>query len=261
MSIFNINTRFKVEIEDSIDKIIELELERVGRYLSNMGNYIKMGYKLRFPKVSNIASASYSDIKSAVTQEVVSDKDEYLRFKEAYLDAISLILNSGVDNIARDLYGLDLPNFIKIVPSSYGTISSPINIIKDTPMVIRLDKYFVGVQPRTKIETLVHEIWAHGFTAQYRANTELDDNLGSSTIKVYPKHKERLMDLFGRTLLVRSKLIERGKIVMQDNMYEDIKSEVDSAYYIDNVNQSELLIKDEGNLQKIIVNVIGNIKK
>lgn len=261
MSITKINSHFQVEIEDSIDKIIELEIERVGRYLSNLGNYSKMGYRLRLPNLTDITSASYSDIKAAVVHEVTNDKDEYLRFKEAYLDTISLILKNGVNDIARDLYGVDLPSNIKIVPSSYGTISSPVNIARGTPMVIRIDKYFEGVQPRTKIETLIHEIWAHGFTAQYRANTELDDNLGANTIKVYPKHKERLMDLFGRTLLVRSKLIERSKIVMQDSMYKDIKDEVDSAYYVDNTNQSELFVKDDGNLQKIIINVIDKIKK
>lgn len=251
----------EVEIEDSLDNIINHDINRVGRYLSSLNNYLNMGYKIRFPNVQDITKASYKEIKDAVVSEVNVNKDEYALFRDGYFDTFNKIVSAGIEKTTRVLYGIELPKKVMIVPTLYGTISSPMNLEKGTPFVIRVDKYIEGIQTRTRTELLIHEVWAHGFTSSYRAETELDDNLGIKTVKPYPKHKERLMDLFGRTLLVRTSLMQRNDVTMQNKMYEDIINEVDEVYYIDKSSQNEFQIKDEGDLRKIIRNVIVNIKR
>lgn len=250
----------EVEIEDSLENIIIFDTERVGRYLNSVNNYIRMGYKLRFPNVKDINRASYEEIKKAVVSEVTSNNKEYIKFRDDYFETLNKIISAGIQKNAKDLYGIELPSRVKIVPSLYGTISSPMSVENRTPFVIRLDKFVDISQPRSRFETLTHEIWAHGFTSNYRSGTELDDNLGAKTTKLYPRHKERLMDLFGRTLLVRTGLMQRNEVIMQQGMYEDIVDEVDQAYYIDKTNPNEYSVQDQGNLKKIVSNVILSIR-
>lgn len=251
----------EVEIEDSLDNIINLDVERVGRYLNSFDNYLSLGYKIRFPDIPNIKSASYGEIRNAIVFEVNTNKDEYTKFRDIYYDTISKVISAGIEKTAQGLYGIEMPKRVRIVPTLYGTISSPMNIERGTPFVIRIDKFVDNTRTRNHSEVLIHEIWAHGFTSAHRNGTELDDNLGIKTIKPYPKHKERLMDLFGRTLLVRTGLMKRDEVAMQHKMYEDIINEVDEVYYGDSLNQDEFEIKDEGNLKKIVSNVISNIRR
>lgn len=241
------------------EEIIAHETRRVSDYLPRIDYYRNAGYNLRIP--SDLVGLSGTELATKIDQYVERERDAYSTFAEKYTAAFDRITASGAASVASKLYGIHVSESVTLVPTQFGTMASPLDILSDKPFFIRMDK-FIDEPPvlsngkdRTPEERLVHEIFAHGLTAPYRSGTILDDRM-TNAINVRPKCKERLMDLLGRSILIRTGLIKHNDIAMQVKIVGDAPSVVDPAYYVDVIRADDGGIKFDGNIGDIVGNVI-----
>ena len=120
----------------------------------------------------------------------------------------------------------------------------------DGPVFCRIPKYR-GSRFRTERERefIVHEILAHGATAQIRNDTAIDESNPKCT---HQWHKERLMDLLGRTFLVRSGMMISDNIIMQDKAREKAGMDVDPLYYLDHSAPDENRLRYDGRFGDLV---------
>jgi hypothetical protein len=148
--------------------------------------------------------------------------------------------------VARAVYGFEPVGRFEIVPTAYGTLGG--QLVMDGPVFCMIPKYR-GNASRTETEFIVHEILAHGVTARLRNDTAMDESNPKCS---HQMHKERLMDLLGRTFLVRSGMMDPGAIKMQDRARENAAADVDPLYYVDAQNPDEYTLRYEGRFADLV---------
>ena len=230
------------EVVTDLEKIKKSEIKRVAFYLREYQRYKMMNYQkiLRWPSGIDPEKGYIGQkdkIKKLVINEVESNKEIYNNFGHEYIEAFNVLKTNNFDKVASNLFGYQPGGRYSLLPTAYGTIASPLDVINKTPMVFRLPEFtprlnvFNTGKGRSPIEGLAHEIYAHALTAMHRIGTVIDDRLNIGT---HAHHKERLMDLIGRTLLVRSGLMNKEDIAMQNGVLgsdNEIAKLVDNVYY------------------------------
>lgn len=249
----------RLEIITNPDEILALEVDRVKFYIENLTRYILAGYAsiLRFPAgVDPTSPPSDEELKTIILKEFEKDRQDYLSFGETYREAWQEVQEKVIP-VAEKLFGYELSGNIRLCPTAYGTVGGSYN--SDNTYYYRLNKYFPDFtgklstnRSRSPIEILVHEIICHEGTTPTRVNSLIDETTGMNPD--YQKYKERLMDLLGRTILVRSGLMEREKIAMQNATQQIASPLIDPIYYgTDNpAQQDENNLWWEGNLKALV---------
>lgn len=262
----------KLNVITDLNRILNADVDRVARYLHNYENYKKNGYKniLRWPEGID-PELGFDSQKGLIIQMVTKEVKSKYSLYESFGTEISLNFNlmkrACFDQISSKLYGFKVGGNYDILPTLYGTISSPFDTLSDKPAFFRLPYFdkswnnsFLKESGRTIIENITHELYAHTLTSNLRSGTLIDDRTNIGT-KI--GHKERLMDLLTRTILVRSGLMDRQKVVMQKSFIGsggEIAKLVDNIYYA-NKDQDENKLRYDGNVGNLFEKVLNEIKK
>ena len=109
---------------------------------------------------------------------------------------------------------------------------------------------------RSTVERITHEVITHGITAPLREGTEIDESILAS----HQWYKERLMDLLGRTLLVRTGILKREEVKMDGDVEHEVASVIDPIYYLNSENPNENSLRYNGGVQNLFKAVIEKIK-
>lgn len=252
--------KFRVEVIQTPEKLVELETERVNWYLLNFPIYEEKGYSsiLRFPSgIEPGQSYSPEQIKKAVQKEMDEKMELYLGFATKLERCLDDLIRSAL-SVVQGLYGYSLDGEYSVVPTAYGTIDG--QLTSDGPIFFRLPEYrpstlgntfSTGSSP-TYTELLTHEILAHGVTAKLRDGTTIDESLPRCT---HQQHKEYLMDLLGRTILTRSNLMHADDVAMQIRAMQIAQKDIDPLYFDRNGNLSW-----EGDLQSLVQKIDRTLK-
>lgn len=246
-----------VVVVSNPDDLLDCETARIRWYLDKYPTYITQGYSLRFPagiNPENREQITNSVIRNAISYEFEINLTDYQRYAEQFQNVWRLIAEKCVP-IATVVYGFIPTGQFKIVPTAYGTGGG--QLVIDGPIFCRIPKYRTGNR-RTEIELIVHEILAHGATAKLRNGTAIDESNPKCT---HQWHKERLMDLLGRTFLVRSGMINTKDIKMQDKARKLACADVDPLYYTDSKKPNESRLKYEGKFGDLVRDLDLKLKK
>lgn len=236
-----------VSISDP-DNLIGAEIGRVRWYLDKYPTYVAQGYQLRFPKginPDNRDGITDQDIRTAIMGEFNTDLSDYQDYARQFEEAWIPIAEKLVP-VAKTVYGFSPVGRFEIIPTAYGTGGG--QLVMDGPVFCRLPKYRGGGF-RTEREFIVHEILAHGATAKLRNDTVIDESNPKCT---HQWHKERLMDLLGRTFLIRSGLMGRDDIRMQDKALEVAGTDVDPLYYKNHLTPDDNMLNYEGRFGDLV---------
>ncbi len=134
----------------------------------------------------------------------------------------------------------------------YGTGGGSLE--KDGTIFFKIPEYRSRI--RSTEERITHEVLNHEATAKLREGTEIDESISTS----HQWYKERLMDLLGRTLLVRTGILGRDKVKMDEDIEKQVASIVDPIYYLNPENPDENNLRFNGKLQDLFNAVIEKIK-
>lgn len=221
-------------------------------YLDRYADYHLHHGILRFPDGIDPAHPPSSDqVRQMVASELDRDKQLYHGFSETFSDAIDQVTTQALP-VAEKLYGFPLHGNFEVAPTAYGTIRSPGNIT-----YIRLSKFlpfnpngFSTGTDRSSVEMLVHELVAHKATAQLRKDTCINESIDSHHL-----HKERLMDLLGRSILVRSGILRPNQVAMQVRTEKVASVHIDPLYYTDSSMPSETDLPWAGDLSSLVTRI------
>ncbi len=249
----------KIVVISNPEEIIEHETKRVRWYLKEWQRYKELGYDnvIRFPAGINPEDDNVTDdeIRSAVQKEFganQTDYESYTRtFKETWVGMRERMLP-----VITQVYGFTPTGHFRIVPTAYGTGGGSLE--KGGPVFFRLPKFRpqTNGKPVTEAEAITHEILCHEVTAYLREGTALDD---SPIFATHQNHKERLMDLLGRTLLVRAGLMKREDVRMVGGG-DLAATDIDQLYYSDHVLPDENQLRYEGRLPGLINAIVAVLK-
>jgi hypothetical protein len=232
--------------------------------LGNLEKYEAMGYPLNLPQGLTFES-SIVEIENAVRKEY-SEREEYYRDYSETLQRIWDVISNGelpdkkpVLPEMKKLYGVNTPFDLKVVPTAYGTGGGALE--KGGEVYFKIPKFSPRGQ-RSEAEEyygMVHEVLCHEATADLRKNSPIRE---SSAIEnpQYQFYKERLMDLIGRTLLVRSGLLKSDEVYMDTGLPENVVEIIDRIYYLDPENPDENKINYDGNFEGLISRISSEIK-
>jgi hypothetical protein len=251
---------FQIEIISDLDEILELEIARCMFYLARYEDYNAKGYSkmLRFPEGISPEAGDEVDqiaVRGVVTKEVKANTNMYKHFDQIFETAIA-----GVEQcipIAEELYGFKVRGLYRVAPTAYGTGASP-----QDPIHFRLPELlpesagqgFTTGKYRTPIETLIHEIVAHKATAFVREGTAIEDSIKCT----HQRHKEHLMDLLGRTVLVRSGIMQCEEVAMQVRSQNEASHELQNHYYGNST--SEFNLPWDGDLERLVAEIISDLE-
>ncbi len=152
----------------------------------------------------------------------------------------------------QELYGFRPSNNFTLAPTVYGTGGGSLE--KGGLIFFKIPED--RSQERTTEERITHEVLSHELTAKIREGTEIDESISTS----HQWYKERLMDLLGRTLLVRTGILKREEVKMDGDIEKQVASIVDPIYYLDPENPDENNLRYNGRVQDLFKAVIEKIK-
>lgn len=236
-----------VEVISNPEIILEHEVARVRWYLNHYDRYESLGYSLRLPaSIDSEIQKSVTDeeVRFAIQNEFENDRVDY----EAYareLQETWKAMFAKILPVMREVYGFLPSGHFQLVPTAYGTGGGSLE--KGGAVFFKLPKYR-SVNRRTETEAITHEILNHEATAKLREGTAIDDSIFTT----HQWYKERLMDLLGRTLIVRAGLMERRDVVMDDYAEAQASKDVDFLYYNDLNAPNESDLRYEGRLSDLI---------
>ena len=245
-----------IEVISNPAEILEHEVARVRWYLKEYARYKSLGYDsvLRFPEGIDPEDTNVtdSDIRAAIDREFSANQADYEAYARKFQETWNGMSGAMLPTMVR-LYGFPSSGHFKIVPTAYGTGGGSLK--KGGVVFFRLPKFRPQVQdgsgapkPITEVEAITHEILCHEATAHLRDGTAIDD---SPILATHQEHKERLMDLLGRTLLVRSGMMKREEVRMVGGG-DAASVDVDSLYYTNPTNPDENNLRFEGNLVGLV---------
>ena len=253
---------FTVEVTINPEVIFEYEVARVHWCLKEYARYKSLGYDsvIRLPAGLNPEiSVTGDDVRAAIQREFNENILDYdtcaNKFKKTWNE-----MSPSMLPVVEKLYGFAPSGHFKIVPTAYGTGGGSLE--KGGVVFFRLPKFRpqaptgVGVpKPITEIEAITHEILCHEATAHLREGTAIDDSTIHAT---HHDHKERLMDLLGRTLLVRSSKMSFEEVRMVGGG-DSAAPDIDPLYYVDPANPDESHLRFEGNLPGLVHAILERI--
>lgn len=240
---------FRVEIISDPAMIFEHEVSRVRWYLDEYERYRRLGYDsvIRLPDgidPKNAGHISDDEIRAAVRREFESNRADYEAYAKELQETWSAMFQKMLVALVQ-VYGFIPSGTFRIVPTAYGTGGGSLK--KGGAIFMKLPKYRPA-RGRTETEAITHEVLCHEATAGLREGTTIEDSVFAS----HQWHKERLMDLLGRTLLVRSGLMRREDVAMDDYAEAQAGGIVDSLYYSDPEHPNEDRLRYEGHLPDLI---------
>ncbi len=238
-----------IEVISDPAQILELETARVRWYLKEYARYKSLGYDsiLRFPpgiKPENTEHITDEEIKTATQQDFNENRAEY-EAETAALQKTWDTMSEKIMPTVATVYGFTPNNHFKLVATAYGTGGGALE--KGGAIFFKLPKYRPA-KGRTEAEAITHEVLNHEATGHLREGTAIDDSIFTT----HQWHKERLMDLLGRTLLVRSGLMKREDIVMDDYAEAQAAKDIDALYYATPNAPDENNLRYEGRLPDLI---------
>lgn len=252
--------KFTIEVVEDPETLLQLEFERTQWYLEHFSVYQKQGYGkiLRWPKgITPGTQNSEDQIKKVIKEEIAENFDSYVGYAGKLKRSLEVLIESGLP-VTSTLYGFPIEGNYKVAPTAYAVIAG--QMTKDSPIFFRLPKFhpstlgdlFSTGKYRSDLGLLTHEIFNHGITAHLRDGTAIDESNPKCSHQL---HKERLMDLLGRTILTRAGLMKRDSVAMQVRPAKQASSDIDSLYYSDPANPSEAHLTWEGDLKELISRV------
>ena len=244
----------KVEIVSSPEKIIASETKRVKWYLDNLSKYEEMGYPLNLPK-GLTSESSMAEIENAIISEYKEREQVYKNYSET-LQRIWKDISKKVLPQMKKLYGIGSHFSFKLVPTAYGTGGG--SLPNGNEIYFKIPEFSpMGSRPeKREVYGMVHEVLCHEATGYLREGTPIDDSIYAT----HHFHKERLMDLLGRTLIVRAGLMDSQDVFMDEEASSKTNGLVDILYYQDPINPDENELKYEGNLKGLITELVRQIK-
>jgi hypothetical protein len=245
--------RIKIEVISKEEDIIKNETDRILWYLKNYERYEKLGYSeyLNLPTSIDPKNYKREDVEKAVQQDYLKNKNDY----ESYALELKNTWDKIIDKMSsamQGLYGFTPSNNFILAPTVYGTGGGSLE--KDGIIFFKLPED--RSQERSTEERITHEVLNHEATANLREGTEIDESISTS----HQWYKERLMDLLGRTLLVRTGILDRKKVKMDGDIEQQVASIVDPIYYLNPENPDENNLRYEGNIKDLFKAVIEKIK-
>jgi len=247
-----------VEIVSDPELVVAHETARVRWYLKEYARYKSLGYDsiLRFPPgidPANIENLSDEEVKTAVEKDYGANQADYAAEARNLRETWGAIAEKILPVVAS-VYGFTPSYHFKLVPTAYGTGGGALE--KGGVIFFKLPKYRPA-HGRTEAEAIVHEVLNHEATGELREGTSIDDSIFTT----HQWHKERLMDLLGRTLLVRSGLMKRENVVMDDYATEQAADVIDTLYYTDTDTPDESKLRYEGKLPDLVRAIEEKIKE
>lgn len=226
-------SKFSIEILESHDELIDLETKRVMYYIEKFDEYRQKGYRdiILFPEgidPTNSSEIEVAEVRNIIKIELDKKARLYHNFT-ASLKEMSKKLQICIPS-AKELYGFDIIGNYRIAPTSYGTVGSASDLIFLRLPELRpanLGNAFTTGKYRSLIEILIHEILAHKVTKYVRESTALEEPISAT----HQWHKEYLMDLLGRTILIESDLMKAGDVAMQVVAMRVAQKDIDPLYY------------------------------
>ncbi|PIR85269.1 hypothetical protein COU15_01615 [Candidatus Kaiserbacteria bacterium CG10_big_fil_rev_8_21_14_0_10_45_20] len=249
-----IESSLNIEVASSPEEIVDYETKRVRWYLNKWKRYKELGYDsvIRLPASINPESMEVTDdeIRAAIQNEFHTNKNDYESYAETFKEAWST-MREKVIPIMEQIYGFQPAGDFHIVPTAYGTGGGSLE--KDGPVFFRLPKFRppTNGEPITEVEAITHEILCHEVTAHLREETAIDD---SPVVATHQEYKERLMDLLGRTLLVRAGIMKREGVRMVGGG-DAGAPDIDPLYYTDPEHPDENNLRYEGRLPDLIKDI------
>jgi len=247
------NRGIKIEVISKKEDIIKNETDRILWYLKNYTRYEKLGYSdyLNLPASIDPKNYKREDVKKAVQQDYLKNQSDY----ESYAIELNNTWNNMIIKMTgamQELYGFKPSNNFTLSPTIYGTGGGSLEKGGIIFFKIPEDRS----QERSTEERITHEVLSHEATANLRKGTEIDESISTS----HQWYKERLMDLLGRTLLVRTGILNREKVKMDGDIEKQVASIVDPIYYLNSENPDENNLRYDGRLQDLFNAVIEKIK-
>ena len=234
-------------ISDSLF-ILDNEVARVRWYLNNFERYKELGYDsiIRLPKGVNPNDKHIEDVvlETIIRAEIGSDIEEYTRYADV-LNMTWMGIAEKATLVITTLYGFEPTGDFILAPTAYGTGGG--SLVKGGVVYMKLPKYR-SARRRTEEEAITHEVLCHELTAPAREGIGLEDTIYAP----HQWHKERLMDLLGRTILVRSGLMKRDSVVMDDFAETEACDVVDPLYYSTPETPDENYLRFEGRVKELI---------
>lgn len=247
------NIGIKIEVISKKEDIIKNETDRILWYLKNYERYEKLGYSdyLNLPKSIDPKNYKRENVEKVVEQDYLKNQNDYesyaLELKNTW-DKMREKMTSAM----QELYGFTPSNNFTLAPTVYGTGGGSIE--KDGIIFFKPPED--RSQERSTEERITHEVLNHEATAKLREGTEIDESISTS----HQWYKERLMDLLGRTLIVRTGILSREKVKMDGDIENQVASIVDPIYYLNPENPDENNLRYEGKLKDLFKAVIDKIK-
>lgn len=247
----NSEPALNIEIVSNPEEIIADEVKRVRWYLKEYARYKELGYDsvIRFPADINPENPEVTEdkIRTAIQKEFTANQADYEAYGRTFRETWDAMLGKMLP-VMEQIYGFVPSGNFKIIPTAYGTGGGSLE--KNGPVFFRLPKFRPqsNGDPITEVEAITHEILCHEATAHLREETALDD---SPMFATHQEHKERLMDLLGRTLLVRSGLMKREDVRMVGGG-NAVADEIDPIYYVDAEHSDENHLRYEGRLADLV---------
>ncbi len=261
------NMKIKIEVISNSEEVVNAEIKRLKWYIDNYKVYIKKGYydylvlPLEIKKHIEYQIESGVDVifpESRIRSIVEREYAERLVFYKEEIENLKntwSIIEQFVLPEVEKLYGIKIltGSTFKLAPTSYGTGGGA---TEDNGTIhFRMPKFgFKEIKEGERdisreLYGLVHEVLCHALTVEARKNTLIDDSI--NTAKQY--EKERLMDLIGRTLLIRSGLLKKDEVMMDLEILKSIGPKIDTVYYGKvNIGESEGDFWWEGDLKRLI---------
>ncbi len=247
------NIGIKINVVLKREDIIKNETDRILWYIKNYDRYEKLGYSdiLNIPRSINLKKYTREDVEKYVEENYFKNQINYEVYAKELLETWNN-MSKKMAKAMQELYGfVSLDNFT-VAPTLYGTGGGSLEKGGVIFFKIPIDRS----RERTTVERITHEVLTHGVTASLREGTEIDESISTS----HQWYKERLMDLLGRTLLVRTGILKREEVKMDGDVEREVAGIVDPIYYLNLENQNEDNLRYNGGVQNLFKAIIEKIK-
>lgn len=247
------NRGIKIEVISKKGDIIKNETNRILWYLENFERYEKLGYSdyLNLPISIDPKNYTREDIEKAVEQDYLKNQNDYESYALELKNTWDKMIKK-MSSAMQELYGFKPSNNFILAPTIYGTGGGSLE--KDGIIFFKIPEDRSHI--RSTEERITHEVLCHEATAKLREKTEIDESISTS----HQWYKERIMDLLGRTLLVRTGILNREEVKMDRDIEKQVANIVDPIYYLNPENPDENNLRYNGKLQDLFKTVIEKIK-
>ncbi len=245
--------RFVKDFETVVKHNLYLVLYSLEQYPS----YSEHGYDCPIPKgVDPENPPEDEELKELIRGEIRSSWNNYTSLIERYNHAWVRLLDLGLSNTAKEIYGYEPDIDLLIVPTEYGPGAGPRNGEIDSKLLVYLFSERAIRYRGSPEVSLLHEVVSHAWSMEMRKNTPISEEFSEQ----HPV-KERVMDLLTREFGVRLGLGSYSDFVIQDVIQErriEVANKVDPYFYNDPKDPSKGL-KHPRDIKTFFKEVIDNL--